>query len=86
MDGLADELIAIINYIGHGSTSEPAIKFINAGLASLIMMLINFDHVDELSKKGGCTVGKSRKGVAKLDYDWFGQLRFSAAKPIKVKK
>ena len=54
MDGLADELIVIINFTGHGSTSEPAIKFINAGLASLVMMLINFDlRVDELSKKGG---------------------------------
>ena len=54
MDGLADELIVIINYTDHGSTSEPAIKFINAGLASLIMMLINFDYdVDKLSKKGG---------------------------------
>ena len=86
MDGLADELVAIINYTGHGSTSEPARKFINAGLASLVMMLINFDlRVDELSKKG-CSVGKLRKGGAKLDYDWFGQLRFNAAKPIKVKK
>ena len=39
-NGLVDELIATTNYTDHGSTSNLIIKFINAGLASLIMMLI----------------------------------------------
>ena len=82
MVGLADELVTITNYTGHGSTSELAIKFINAGLASLIMMLINYQK----SRLEALNVRKSRKGGAKPNYDWFVTLRFSATKPIKVRE